>query len=140
MNPELKELLEKLQTIDKSIAEAVDAVTEEKLKTLREETKTQIDAISAQIKELATTSKFAGGTDNQEQMKKSAKSVIVKTISRIAKEKVDGEESVEKIFEAEMKAAFQNESTAEEGKEFVFDEFSRDVLTFMKQYPLIDAV
>lgn len=140
MNPELKELLDKLATIDKSIAEAVDAVTEEKLKTQKAETESKIADMQKQINDLVTASKFTGGADNQEAMKKAAKQVIVKTISKIAKEKVDGEETVEKLFEAEMKAAFQNESTAEEGKEFVFDEFSRDVLTFMKQYPLVDAV
>ena len=108
MNPELKELLEKLQTIDKSIAEAVDVVTEEKLKTLREELKTQVDTISAQIKELAVGNKFATGTDDAE-LEKKAKEVFVKSTVEIFQAGIKEDKPAMEIFVANSKAAFQNE-------------------------------
>jgi HK97 family phage major capsid protein len=136
-----KELIKQVtETLEKALPEVVEVVVGEKIKEATSELKKQNDDIQKQLNEVTALQKFAGWSDNSEQRKKAAKSVIVKAFSKVAKDKILSEDVIEKIFDAEIKAAFMNESTAEEGKEFVFDEFSKDVLMFMKQYPLIDAV
>ena len=102
-----------------------------------EEGQKNIEAELISIKEKLATKSF--NSDDVEHVKKS-KEVFVKSAIEIFKNGVQEEAPAMKIFEVNAKAAFQNEGIATEGLEFVFDQFSKDVLMWLKNYPLVDEV
>jgi HK97 family phage major capsid protein len=140
MPPEIKDILAKLDGIEKSIAEAVDVVTEEKLKAHKEELKKELADLQKQFSDIVAAAKFADGENTDEEKAEKAHSVIAKSFRKIYSQGVQTEEKSAEIISAEVKAAFQNEGTAGEGAEFVFAEFDRNVFYALKAYPLINEL
>lgn len=125
----LKEALE--EVIPSHIATAVKAETENLVKDIAD--------FKNQLADISKSSKF-GGDEGREAFEKKAKEVFVKSTIAIFKAGIREEAPAMEVFTSEAKAAFQNEGIATEGLEFVFDQFSKDVLMWLKNYPLVDEV
>lgn len=71
---------------------------------------------------------------------KLAKSAIVNLFKTIKKEDITTEEQFQKAFDATIKLTYQNTITANDGAEFVFEQFERDVYAIFEQYPLLNEL
>lgn len=128
------------ETLEKALPEAVDVVVEEKTAGLKAEIKKLNDEMTDKLAEIATAQKFATSDASRADFEKKAKEVFVKSTIEIFQKGFRDEAPAGEVFTANAKAAFQNEGIATEGLEFVFDQFSKDVLMWLKNYPLVDEV
>lgn len=103
---------------------------------------TEVDALKEQVSKAVELSKIVGasGKTFDDAQKLKAKTAIVNAFKTIFKSNIASEEAASEVLESEIKAAFMNEGTATEGAEYVFDEFSKDVLYVMKKYPLVNEL
>ena len=74
--------------------------------------------------------------DTDKNEKALVKKAVVNVFKSIKKFGVASEEQFKEIFDAEIKATFQNTETATDGAEFVFDEFSKDVYAIFEKFEL----
>lgn len=132
MTPEVKEIAESLAPI---VSETVKEEVAEATKSFGEELKSLSTEMVNFKEKMASVS-----TGNVEAQSKMAREVFVKSAVEVLKNGIQEEAPAMKIFQANAKAAFQNEGIATEGLEFVFDQFSNDVLMWLKNYPLVDSV
>jgi len=125
-----KEVLE--EVLPEHISTAVKAETETIVKDVAD--------VKAQMEDLAKSAKFSSDSAKDESFVKTAKSVFVKSTIEVFQKGIREEAPAMEVFLSNAKAAFQNEGIAGEGLEFVFDQFSKDVLMWLKNYPLVDEV
>lgn len=128
------------ETLEKTLPEAVEVVVEEKTAGLKEEIKKLNDDITEKLADITTAQKFATSDASRAEFEKKAKEVFVKSTIEVFQKGIQEDKPAGEIFMANAKAAFQNEGIATEGLEFVFDQFSKDVLMWLKSYPLVDEV
>lgn len=137
MTPEQIEAMKK--GFSESLSEALPDAVATAVKAENEALTRKLADVETQMAELAKQHKFAG-TDSKETFEKLAKAVFVKSAIEVYQKGILEDQPSTGIFETNAKAAFQNEGIATEGLEFVFDQFEKSVLYFLKQYPLVDEV
>lgn len=128
------------ETLEKALPEAVEGVVDEKMKSLKEEIIKANEDVTKQLADIATSQKFATSDASRAEFEKKAKEVFVKSTIEVFQKGLREDAPAGEIFSANAKAVFQNEGIATEGLEFVFDQFSKDVLMWLKNYPLVDEV
>lgn len=131
------ENLEKIigEALQKELPQVVSTVVEAKVKEATAGDKEEIEALKTEVKTL----RDAKGSEMVHD-EKIAKSILVNTFKKVKKFGVASEEQFGEIFDAEIKAAYQNESTATEWKEFVFELFSKDVYAIFDKYNLVSEL
>jgi len=105
------ENLEKIigEALQKELPQVVSTVVEAKVKEATAGDKEEIEALKTEVKSLRDK-KGAEMVHDE----KIAKSILVNTFKKVKKFGVASEEQFGEIFDAEIKAAYQNESTATE--------------------------
>lgn len=127
--------------IKEALEEVIPAHIETAVKAELEPITKKLSDVEDQMTELAKSAKFGGSSeDSKEAFEKKAKEVFVKSTIAVFKAGIREEGPAYEIFQSEAKAAFQNEGIATEGLEFVFDNFDKNVLMWMKNYPIVDEV
>ena len=111
MTPEVKEIAESLAPI---VSETVKEEVAEATKSFGEELKSLSTEMVNFKEKMASVS-----TGNVEAQSKMAREVFVKSAVEVLKNGIQEEAPAMKIFQANAKAAFQNEGIATEGLEFV---------------------
>ena len=129
------------EALENSLPEAVETVVDAKMKQATSEITKSQDDLKKQIEDLAVSAKMNSGTEStKEAMIGKAHSVVAKSFKKIYSEKITSEAVAAEVFDSEIKAVFQNESTAGEGAEFVFAEFDRNVFYVLKTYPVVNEL
>lgn len=123
----VKELAPVIETSIKESAEAVQKINSEKF-----------DSMEKELKEIKLAQKeVVSDVQVSEKMKQT---IIGNTFKSIAAQAQVSEAQFKEAFQASAKAAFNNETTAGEGAEFVFTQFENDILVVMKEYKLVNEL
>lgn len=131
---------EQLKALQDALAKTVPAVIDEaldaKIKTLSEKAATDMEEIQAEIKKLTLA-----GKQTAEVKELGTKAAIVSIFKNVVNQDIKSEAQFKSIVEKEVKALpFMNETTATEGAELVFDQFSADILKVINSYELVSSV
>ena len=121
------------ETIEKSLPEIVDAVTEKKISDLMVKSNVELDNIKAELKKLSAGQKTAWKVG--EAFKQTAMVAIVKEVFQ---NNVTTEQGFKEVADRHFKE--MNEWTATEWQEFVFDQFERDILRVINDFNVVNAV
>lgn len=131
-----EEQLEKVvqDTIEKSLPEIVDTVTEKKVQEQMQKTQSELDEVKAELKKLNLQEKTSGETG-----KATKEAVMVWIIKDVMKNEVTSETWFKEIADKHIKAVM-DEWTAWEWQEFVFDQFEKDILQVLNNFEVVKAV
>lgn len=117
----------------KEVSEALGGVVKESNEALEKKFNEKIEALEDTVLEVKKSSLAnEKGFDEAK-----AKSVIVNTFKKVKKFGISSEEQFAEVLDAEVKATYQNETTATDGAEFVFDLFSRSVYSIFEKFDLV---
>lgn len=122
MSFDVKEVSETLGAVVKEQNDAMEKKFDEKMEELSNE------VLEIKKSALSTQKGFDEGK---------AKEIIVNTFKQVKKTGASSEEAFGEILEAQVKATYQNETTATDGAEFVFDLFARSVYSIFEKFDLV---
>lgn len=117
----------------KEVSEALGGVVKENNEALEKKFNEKIEALEDTVLEVKKSSLANEKGFDEEK----AKSVIVNTFKKVKKFGISSEEQFAEVLDAEVKATYQNETTATDGAEFVFDLFSRSVYSIFEKFDLV---
>ena len=121
-------------TIEKSLPEIVDAVTEKKVSELMKKSQDDIWEVKVELKKLnfaQKTSWVVGEATKQ--------TVMVGIVKDVFQNNITTEKGFQDIADRHLKSVM-DEWTSWEGAEFVFDQFEKDVLRVLNTYEVVNAV
>jgi len=123
----------------KELGITMDSIMEEKLteklKKINADSEKTIEDMKEEIKKISKSLEKPNFKGEDDEAK--AKSVVVNTFKKVKELGISSEQAFEKIFQDEVKATYQNEGTAGEGAEFVFDIFAKNVYAIFEQFELV---
>ena len=121
------------ETLEKSLPEIVDVVTEKKINEAMGKQAGDLDAIKQELKNLKKTAQ------KSESYKQAfTQTAMVGIVKEVWANNVNTEKGFWDVANCHLKA--MNEGTASEGAEFVFDQFENDVLRVINDYSLAKYV
>ena len=120
-------------TIEKSLPEIVDTVTEKKVSELMSQTNSELDNIKAELKKLSAEQKTSWKVG--EAFKQTA---MVGIIKEVFQNNITTEQGFKEVADRHFKE--MNEWTATEWQEFVFDQFEKDILRVINDFNVVNAV
>jgi len=131
MNPEdIKAITE---SVEKALPTVVSEAVEAKFAQLSEKAFADVDEVKAELKKFSLSQKEIPAVKEV-----FAQTAVVSIIKSVWNGNVQTEAGFKAVVEAEMKT--MNEGTATEGAEMVFDQFEKDILKVINEYPVINSV
>ena len=121
------------ETIEKSLPEIVDTVTEKKVSELMSQSNSELDNIKAELKKVSAEQKTSWKVG--EAYKQTA---MVGIIKEVFQNNITTEQGFKEVVDRHFKE--MNEWTATEWQEFVFDQFERDILRVMNDFNVVNSV
>lgn len=122
-----------VESIGKTLPEVIGKAVNTKFEELSVKTVKELESVKAELKSMTINSK-----STPESKSLQTKAIIVGTFKGIYNEKVDRARDFKAIFEASVKT--MTEGTATAGAELVFDQFEKDVLQVINEYPVVQYV
>ena len=132
MNPE--DIKTVVESVEKALPDVVSQVVEAKFAQLSEKALADISEIKTELKKYSLAQKQS----NEWIRKAFVETAVVSIIKNVWNNNVQTEAGFKKVVEAEMKV--MNEGNTTEGAEMVFDQFERDILKVINEYPIINSV
>lgn len=132
------EVDEKTKAFVKSVAPIIKEQVDEGIKAAKEEDQKTFDEVMAELKAIREEKRKILEKNGVDQSVK--EKIMVETFKAVAGQAQVSEEQFKQAFQNATKAAFNSESTAGEGAEFVFTQFEEDVLNVMKTYNLVNEL
>ena len=120
-------------TIEKSLPEIVDTVTEKKVSELMSKSQNEMEEVKAELKKLSAEQKTSWKVG--EAYKQTA---MVGIIKEVFQNNITTEQGFKEVADRHFKE--MNEWTATEWQEFVFDQFERDILRVMNDFNVVNSV
>lgn len=133
MTIDTKAVVEELTSVIKENNDASDKKHAEAIAEMETKHADKMKEISDTVLDL----KKAGVANPKGINESKAKSVIVNVLKQAHKNNITNEGAFGEILDAEIKATYQNEATATEGAEFVFDVFEKSVYSIFAKFDLV---